>query len=60
MPERRRTSRRHRMVRNIFSYLNRRVLERKGRRENEEDYDQVEDWFEREQRPPKKDADDDE
>ena len=45
---RRKESRRLRLVRNIFSYLNRRNLFRKGRRKNEGDYDTEPDWFERE------------
>jgi len=45
---RRKENRRLRLVRNIFSYLNRRNLFRKGRRKNEGHYDTEPDWFERE------------
>jgi len=45
MTERRRTSRRRRMVRNLYSYLNRRSFGRKGRRRDEARYDKIADWF---------------
>ena len=48
--EKRKTSRRRGLVRNLFSYLNRRNLFRKGRRENEETYETGPDWFERERK----------
>jgi len=48
MKERRKLDRRKRLVRNLFSYLNRRDLFKKGRRKNEADYEQPKDWFERE------------
>jgi len=48
MKERRKLERRKRLVRNLFSYLNRRDLFKKGRRKNETEYQQPADWFERE------------
>ncbi len=45
--DRRKGTRRQGMIRNIFAYLNRRNLFRKGRRKNEEEFDGP-DWFERE------------
>jgi hypothetical protein len=52
MVERRKESRRRKWVRNIFSYLNRRDLFRKGRRHDEEKYQAGPDWFEREDEKP--------
>ena len=49
MPERRKQTRRKRMVRNLFAYLNRRNLFRKGRRKDEAKYHEGSDWFEREE-----------
>jgi len=37
------------MVRNLFAYLNRRDLFRKGRRRDETNYHEDADWFEREE-----------
>jgi len=51
--DRRKESRRHRLLRNIFSYFNRRNLFRKGRRENEDKYETEPDWFERERNKDK-------
>ena len=50
MEERRVGNRRSRLVRNLFSYLNRRDLFRKGRRRDEEKYQTEGDWFERERK----------
>jgi len=50
MIERRRNNRRRRMVRNLYAYLNRRILGRKGRRRDEGKYDEVEDWFDLEKK----------
>jgi hypothetical protein len=47
--DRRSGNRRKGMIRNIFSYLNRRDLFKKGRRKNEAGYDESEDWFDKEQ-----------
>ncbi|MFO7899431.1 MAG: hypothetical protein R6V58_10280 [Planctomycetota bacterium] len=49
MKERRKRNRRKKMVRNIFSYFNRRDLFKKGRRKDEWRYQEGADWFEREQ-----------
>jgi len=49
MKERRRQVRRQRLVRNLFAYLNRRDLFRKGRRKDEAKYHEGADWFEREE-----------
>ena len=38
------------MVRNLYSYLNRRDLFKKGRRKDEWRYQEGADWFEREER----------
>ena len=46
MQERRRENRREKMVRNLFSYLNRRNLFKKGRRQDEDKYHAGADWFE--------------
>jgi hypothetical protein len=46
--DRRKDNRRLRLLRNIFSYFNRRNLFRRGRRKDEEEYDGEPDWFERE------------
>ena len=46
--DRRGDNRRLRLLRNIFSYFNRRNLFRRGRRKDEEDYTEEPDWFERE------------
>ena len=48
MQERRKRNRRKRMVRNLFSYLNRRDLFRKGRRKDEEEYPAGPDWVDQE------------
>ena len=45
MPERRRANRRLRQVRNLYSYLTRRERARRGRRKDEQTYDDTEDWF---------------
>ena len=45
---RRKGNRRFRMLRNLFAYFNRRNLFRRGRRKNEERYEEEPDWFERE------------
>ena len=47
MEERRQSDRRKKMVRNIFSYLNRRDLFKRGRRKDEEGYRTGPDWFDR-------------
>ena len=47
--DRRNRGRRGRLIRNIFSYFNRRNLFRKGRRKNEEKYEDQPDWFDREE-----------
>jgi len=52
MTERRQEDRRKKLVRNIFSYLNRRNLFKKGRRRNEPKYHEGADWFEREENRP--------
>lgn len=57
MKERRHMNRRRRMVRNLYSYLNRRVRKRKGRRMHEKLYDEVEDWFDEEESPSSVDED---
>jgi hypothetical protein len=49
MRERRKENRRKKMVRNLYSYINRRDLFRKGRRRNEDEYRTGVDWFEREE-----------
>lgn len=46
--DRRKDSRRLRLLRNIFSYFNRRNLFRRGRRKDEDEYETEPDWFERE------------
>ena len=46
--ERRRRHRRRRLIRNLFSYFNRRNLFKKGRRKNEGEHHGEPDWFERE------------
>lgn len=48
MQERRQKNRRTKMVRNLFSYLNRRDLFRRGRRKDEDKYQSGGDWFDRE------------
>ncbi len=45
MPERRSVNRRLRQVRNLYSYLTRREWARKGRRKDEQSYDDTKDWF---------------
>jgi|GEM_PF-5366002 len=52
MEERRRESRRRRLLRNIFSYLNRRNLFKRGRRKDEHRYDSEPDWFDRKENKP--------
>ena len=47
MEERRQSNRRKKMVRNIFSYLNRRDLFKRGRRNDEQKYQTGPDWFDR-------------
>ncbi len=54
MAERRRESRRRKLVRNIFSYLNRRDLFKKGRRKDEHRYDEGPDWFDRKENKPRR------
>jgi hypothetical protein len=46
--ERRQANRRKGLIRNIFSYLNRRDLFKKGRRKDEVRYPEGEDWFDKE------------
>jgi len=48
MKERRKATRREKLVRNLYSYLNRRNLLKKGRRKNEDKYRGGPDWFDRE------------
>ncbi len=48
MDERRQKDRRSKMIRNLFSYLNRRNLFRRGRRKDEDKYRGDGDWFDRE------------
>ena len=47
--DKRRKNRRRRQERNLHSYLNRRDLFRMGRRKNEKAYNQVRDWFQKEE-----------
>ena len=51
--ERRQGDRRRKMVRNLFSYLNRRDLFKKGRRKDEDKYQAGADWFDRERNKPR-------
>jgi len=53
MVERRRRNRRRRMTRNLYAYLNRRDMTSRGRRYNEGQYDEIEDWFDRNAAPGK-------
>ena len=53
MEERRQGNRRRRLIRNLFSYLNRRNLFKRGRRKDEDKYQAGDDWFERERYKPK-------
>ena len=48
--DRRKDNRRLRLLRNIFSYFNRRNLFRRGRRKDEKEYETEPDWFERERK----------
>ena len=51
--QQRKHNRRRRLIRNIFSYLNRRNLFKRGRRKDEEKYQADPDWFEREENKPR-------
>ena len=50
MQDRRHGNRRTRRIRNLFSYLNRRDLFKKGRRRDEDEYQAHPDWFEEERK----------
>jgi hypothetical protein len=47
--DKRKKNRRKRQERNLHSYFNRRDLFRMGRRKNERAYNQVTDWFQKEE-----------
>jgi hypothetical protein len=48
----RKKNRRRKLERNLFAYRNRRDLLKRGRRKNEEQYDEVEDFFRKERDAP--------
>jgi len=48
--DRRGKNRRKKWVRNLFSYLNRRNLFRRGRRKDERKYGEEPDWFDEERK----------